>query len=106
MNSDNTVFHFAATSQPLPRHADGVIAALGCSRFINAPDRLGVGVILGDEPLAAIANAGSIPLDRFQQTLESSRLRVKLQRDGFRVLAAQVREQTLDIDTPQGEPRR
>jgi hypothetical protein len=69
MHADDAVIDFAATAQPLPRGADGLIAALGRSRFIDTADRLGVSVLTGDQPLALVADAAFIPLDRFQETL-------------------------------------
>ena len=69
MHTDNAVVDLAATTQPLPRGADGMHAALGRSRFVKAADGLLVSVIAGDQPLALVAQAGLIPLDRFQETL-------------------------------------
>jgi hypothetical protein len=105
VNPDHPVLHFAATSQPLSRRADGVMAALGGSRFINAANRLGVGVIVGDDSLAAVAKTGLVPMDRFQQTLKRSRLRVKSQGNGFDGLSSQIRKQSPNVDASQSEPR-
>jgi hypothetical protein len=69
MHANDTVVYFAATAKPLPRGADGLVAALGRSRLIDAADRLGVGVIAGNQLLALVADGAFIPLDRFQQTL-------------------------------------
>jgi hypothetical protein len=63
MYTDDAVIHFAATAQPLPRGADGLVAALGRSRFIDAADRLNVAVIACHQLLALVANTGAIPLD-------------------------------------------
>jgi hypothetical protein len=69
MDPDNAVVHLAATAEPLPSRPDRLIAALGCARFIDAADRLGVGVFAGDQLLPPVADAAFIPLDRFQETL-------------------------------------
>ena len=69
MHANDTVIDLAATAQPLPRGADGLVTALGRSRFINAADGLGVALIACHQVLALVANTGAIPLDRFQQTL-------------------------------------
>ena len=44
MHADDAVVHLAATAKPLPPGPDRFDAALGRSRFINAADRLSVGV--------------------------------------------------------------
>jgi hypothetical protein len=69
MHADDAVVHLAATAEPLPPSAHRFDAALGCSRFINAADRLGVGVFACNQLLALIADPAFIPLDRFQKTL-------------------------------------
>lgn len=63
MHSDDAVIHLAATAQPLPRSADRFLAALGCSRFIDAADGLGVAMVARHQLLALVANSGAIPLD-------------------------------------------
>ena len=69
MHADNAVVDLAAASQPLPRRANGLLAALGGSGLIQAADGLRVRVFAGDQPLAVIAHAGLIPLDRFHEAL-------------------------------------
>jgi hypothetical protein len=69
MYADDAVVHLTATAEPLPTDADRLVAALGCSRFIDTADRLGMGVLASDQLLATVAEARSIPLDRFQQSL-------------------------------------
>jgi hypothetical protein len=69
VDTDDAVVDLALTAEPLPTGADRLIAALGRSRFINATDRLSVGVIACDQLLALVADAALIPLDRFQETL-------------------------------------
>jgi hypothetical protein len=69
MHADNAIVDLAATTQPLSRGADGMRAALGRSRFINAADGLLVSVLAGDQPLTVVPHTGFIPLDRFHETL-------------------------------------
>nr|WP_143393421.1 hypothetical protein [Fimbriiglobus ruber] len=92
MNPDHSVLDLATTSQPLSRYADGVMTALGGSRFINAANRFGMRMFVGDELLAAVAKSGAVPPDRFEQTLKRSRFRTEFQGHGFRGLAPQIRE--------------
>ena len=63
MHADDAIIHLAATPQPLSADTDGMDATLGGSRFINAADRLGVGVLACDQPLALVADDPFIPLD-------------------------------------------
>jgi len=63
MHTDDAIVDLAATAQPLPRDADGLRAALGRSRFIDAADRFRVAVVACHQLLALVANAGTIPLD-------------------------------------------
>jgi hypothetical protein len=69
MHADDAVVDFAATAQPLSSGADRMVAALGRSGFVKAADGLLVSVFTGDQPLAFVACAGLIPLDRFHETL-------------------------------------
>jgi hypothetical protein len=69
MHADDTVVDLAAATQPLPRDTDGMHAALGRSRFINAADGLLVSVRARDQLLAFVAYAALIPLDRFHESL-------------------------------------
>ena len=69
MHADDTVVNLTATTQPLPRGADGMGTALGRSRFVKAADGLLVRVLAGDQPLAVVPHTGFIPLDRFHETL-------------------------------------
>jgi hypothetical protein len=69
VHGDDAVVDLAATTQPLPCDADGMVAALGGSRFVQAADGLRVSVLAGDQPLAIVANMVLIPLDRFHETL-------------------------------------
>jgi len=69
MHTNDAVVHLAATSQPLPRGTDRMRAALECSRFVQAADRLRVRMVARDHPLAFVAQPGFFPLDRFYKTL-------------------------------------
>jgi hypothetical protein len=69
MHADDAVIDLAATAEPLPGGTDGLMAALGRSRFIEAADRAGMGVRPRHDSLALVAHAAFIPLDGFQQTL-------------------------------------
>lgn len=63
MHTDDTVIDLAATAQPLPRGADGLVAALGRPRLIDTADRFGVAMLACHELLALVANPWAIPLD-------------------------------------------
>lgn len=63
MHADDAVIDLAATAQPLPRGADGLVAALGRARFIDAADRLRMAVVACNQLLALVAHARAIPLD-------------------------------------------
>ena len=69
MHADDAIVHLAAIPQPLPRGADGMHAALGRARFVNAADGLLVSMLAGNQLLAAVPHTGFIPLDRFHETL-------------------------------------
>lgn len=69
MHADDAVIDLAATAEPLPPDADGLIAALGRARFVDTADGEGMAMRLRHDSLALVAHAPFIPLDRFQQTL-------------------------------------
>ena len=69
MHADDTVVDLAATTQPLPRGAGRMRAALGRSGFVNAADGLLVSVLAGNQLLAIVPHTVFIPLDRFHETL-------------------------------------
>jgi hypothetical protein len=103
MHADDAVVDLAVTTQPLPCGTNGMHAAFGRSGFVEAADGLRVRVLAGNQQLAVVAHAGLIPLDRFHETLYSAWRLVELQGDGLDVLALQVREQSLDINSQQGK---
>jgi len=69
MHADDAVVDLAATTQPLPRGADGMHAALGRSRFVKAANGLRVRMLTGNQLLALVPQPRLIPLDRFHETL-------------------------------------
>jgi hypothetical protein len=69
MHADDAVVDLATTTQPLPRGADGMHAALGRSRFVKAADGLPMSVFAGNYLLAPVPDARLIPLDRFHESL-------------------------------------
>jgi hypothetical protein len=69
MDAADAVVDLAATTQPLPRGADGMHAALGRPGFVKAANGLLVSVFAGDQLLAFVAHTPLIPLDRFHETL-------------------------------------
>ena len=69
VHGDDAVVDLAATTQPLTRGADRMLAALGRSRFVQAADGQLVSVFAGDQLLAFVPQTALIPLDRFHETL-------------------------------------
>jgi hypothetical protein len=69
MHADDAVVYLAAITQPLPRGAGGMHAALGRARFVNAAEGLLMSVLAGNQLLAAVPYTVFIPLDRFHETL-------------------------------------
>ena len=63
MHADDAVIDFAATAQPLSRGTNGLVAALGRSRFIDAADCFRVAVVACHQLLALVAHGLLIPLD-------------------------------------------
>jgi hypothetical protein len=63
MHPDDAVLDLAATAQPLPRSAHGLVTALGCSRFIDAADRFRMMMIACHQLLTAVPNGLLVPLD-------------------------------------------
>ena len=69
MNSHHTIVDLATVAVVLPTDAHGMPAALGRARLVDATDGFGMGMILGDDLLAAISELFFIPLDRFEESL-------------------------------------
>ena len=63
MHANDAVVNLAATAQPLPRDANGLVAALGRSRFIDATDGIRVVVVACHQLLTRVANGLLVPLD-------------------------------------------
>ncbi|HLQ44012.1 MAG TPA: hypothetical protein VK137_04725 [Planctomycetaceae bacterium] len=63
MHTDDAILDLAATAQPLPRGADGLVAALGRSRLIDAADRFRLTMVACHQLLAHVANGLLVPLD-------------------------------------------
>jgi hypothetical protein len=60
-----------------------------------------MGVLLSHDLLAPVAKFLLIPLHRFQKSLQGPRRDLELQRDRFGILALQIGELSLHIDTQQ-----
>jgi len=69
MHADHAVVNLAATTQPLPCGTDGMLTALGRSRFVNAANGLLVSMLASNQPLAVVPHTELIPLDRFHEPL-------------------------------------
>ncbi len=98
MNTHNTVVDLPSVAIPLAGNSHGRFAALGRARLVHATDRLGVGMILGDDLLAAISEFLFIPLDRFEKALQRPRRGLELQADRLGRLAMQIGELAFDIN--------
>jgi hypothetical protein len=69
MDTDDAVIDLPTTAQPLPVHADGLVSALGGSRFIDTTDGVGMGVLASDQVLTGVTQRAVVPLDGLQQPL-------------------------------------
>ena len=69
MNAHNTIVDFPTVAIPLATGTHGLFAALGGAGLVHATDGLGVGMLLGNNLLAAVSELLFIPLDRFEKTL-------------------------------------
>jgi hypothetical protein len=69
MHADDAVVYLAAITQPLPRGAGGMLAALGRGRFVNAAEGLLMSVLAGNHLLAVVPHTVFIPLDCFHEAL-------------------------------------
>ena len=102
MHTHRAVVDLASVAVVLSGNAHGVMSALRNSRFINDAQGFQIRMFRRDKLLATIPEFGFVPLDGFQQTLQSSRSYAKLQRDGFAVLSLQSRQLPFDIRQHQG----
>lgn len=101
MNAHNAIVDFSAVAVPLAGNADGVFAALGRPRLVDATDGLGMGMVFGNDLLTAISEFLFIPFDRFEKALQCSWRSPELQGDRLGCLAMQIRKLTLDINLQQ-----
>ena len=101
MNPHNTVVDLPPVAIPLAGNSHGRFAALGRARLVHATDGLGVGMILGDDLLAAISKFLFIPLDRFEKALQRPRRGLELQADRLGRLAVQIGQLAFDINPQQ-----
>jgi len=101
MNAHHTVVDLAPIAVVLTSGAHCLDAALGRAGLVHATDGLGVGMVCGDNLLAAISELLFIPLDRFEKALQRPRRRLKTQGDRLGRFAVQVRQLTFDINSQQ-----
>jgi len=101
VNPHNTVVDLPPVAIPLAGNSHGRFAALGRARLVHATDGLGVGMILGDDLLAAISKFLFIPLDRFEKALQRPRRGLELQADRLGRLAVQIGQLAFDINPQQ-----
>ena len=90
MDCHNRVVDLPAVAVPLTGNSHGRFAALGSARLVHATDRLGMGMILGNDLLASIAEFLFIPLDRFEKALQRPRRGLELQGDGLSRFSVQI----------------
>ncbi len=102
----DAVLDLAAVAVVLTFDACGVLAALGRSGLINAADRVGVGMLGGDDSLATSKQPPFIPNDGFQESLQRSGGDALVQCNRFGILSWDIRKQTTDIDGEQASPCR
>lgn len=101
MDSHHTVVDLSPVAVVLTSGAHRLDAAFGRAGLVHATDGLWVGMVLGDDLLAAISQLLFIPLDRFQKSLQRPRRRLETQGDRLGRFAVQVRQLTLDINSQQ-----
>jgi hypothetical protein len=90
VNGHHTVVDLATVAVVLACRPDRLWPALGNAGFVDTADRFGMGMVLGDDLLAAISQLLFIPLDRFEKTLQRAGRGLELQRDGLSRFAVQV----------------
>jgi len=101
MHPNNTVFDLAAIAVVLSGDADSIVTSLGGPGLIHTTDGLGMGVLGRHDLLAPVPQFLFVPLDRFEETLQRPRLRLRLYRDPLGGLAVQIGELSSDIDVQQ-----
>lgn len=100
----DTVLDLAAIAVVLPFDARRFAAALGCSGIVDAANVVWVSVVGSDDLLTTVEQQLLIPDHRFEKSLERSRSHVLPQRDGFDILARDIRQQSAYIDQQQSSP--
>jgi hypothetical protein len=98
VNADHAAVDLPAVAVPLATNSHGRFAALGRARFVHATDGFAVGMLLGNDLLAAISEFLFIPLDRFEKALQRPRRGAELQGDRLGRLAVQIRQLAFDIN--------
>ena len=69
MNCNHTVVDLTPVAVPLAIGSNGLVAAFGRARLVHATDRVGVGMLCGNDLLAPISELLFIPLNRFEKAL-------------------------------------
>jgi len=69
MNCDHAVVDLTPVAVPLATGPNGLVAALGRARLVHTTNRVGVGVLCGDDLLAPISELLFIPPNRFEKAL-------------------------------------
>ena len=90
MNAHNTVVDLSTIAIPLAASTHRMLTALGCARFVQATDRLGMCMVFGDNFLTAVSELFFIPLDRFEKTLQRPWRRFEFQGDGLGRFTPQI----------------
>jgi hypothetical protein len=72
MYSHGAVVDLAAVAVVLPRGTHGFAAALGDAGLVHVANGLGMRVVASHDLLTAISQFIFIPLDRFEETLQSA----------------------------------
>lgn len=72
MHAHHAIIDLAAAAVVLPTRAHGFAATFANARLVHAADRLGVRVLARHDLLATVSQFLFIPLDRFQEALQSA----------------------------------
>lgn len=104
MHSHSAIVDLTAVAVVLPRSAHGFAAALADAGLVHAANGLGMRVVSSHHLLTAIAQFLFIPLDRFEEALQSAGRGPKLEGDRLGILAEQVGELSFDISLQQPPP--
>ena len=90
MNTHHTVVDLPSIAVVLATGTDLLLAALSGAGLVQTTNRFAVSMVLGDDLLAAVSELLFIPLDRFEEALQSPRRGLEVQGDGLGRLAMQV----------------